>query len=224
MKTDGGNGPAIDDYDGTPCETQEFSWSREGGIVMKRIVLFAMALLLLMAGCSSSNPTASDEYEALEQELAQTEAELTEVTTERDALAGQAETAAASSSQAGAVVAPEELAALIDNWYAANERADGSVLDLYLPEGYHGYGDQRIEYDEIPGHLSGGNIEHDWITEPLLIAEDEDGRYVVVRGMRITSPNWSNASALLFEIVTTADDELRLVQTAWFYDNEWSAG
>jgi hypothetical protein len=84
-------------------------------------------------------------------------------------------------------------------------------------------GDQRIEYDEIPAHLSSGGLETEWITEPLLIAEDEDGRYVVVRGMRILG-SWSNASALLFEIVTTADDELRLVQTAWFYDNEWSAG
>ena len=188
-----------------------------------KIIPFVVTLVLVMAGCSSSDPTTSDEYAALEQELAQTEAELTEVTTERDALAGQAETAAASSSQAGAVVAPEELAALIDNWYAANERADGSVLDLYLPEGYHLYGDQRIEYDEIPAHLSSGGLEHEWITEPLLIAEDEDGRYVVVRGMRI-SGSWVNASALLFEIVTTADDELRIVHTAWFYDNEWSAG
>jgi hypothetical protein len=149
---------------------------------MKRFTTVAVALLLLMAGCSSSDPTASDEY-----------------------------------------VAPEELTALIDNWYAANDRADGSDLDLYVPEGYHLYGDQRIEYDEIPAHLSSGGLETEWITEPLLIAEDEDGRYVVVRGMRILG-SWSNASALLFEIVTTADDELRLVQTAWFYDNEWSAG
>ena len=60
----------------------------------KRVVPFTMALLLLvMAGCSSSDPTASDEYTAIEQELAQTsqslvdtEAQLTAVTTERDAL------------------------------------------------------------------------------------------------------------------------------------------
>ena len=43
--------------------------------------------------------------------------------------------------------APAELAALIDDWYAANERGDGSVLDLYVPEGYHLYGDQRFEHD-----------------------------------------------------------------------------
>ena len=53
-----------------------------------------MALsLLVMAGCSSSNPTTSDEYAALEQELAETnkeaaqiEDQLAEVTVERDAL------------------------------------------------------------------------------------------------------------------------------------------
>ena len=152
----------------------------------------------------------------------QTEAELAEVTTERDALAGEAETAAASPAQTDATVAPEDLAALIDNWYAANDRADGSVLDLYVPEGYHVYGDQRIEYDEIPAHLSGETSTHEWITEPLLITDEGNGRYVVVRGMRITIADiYPNASAVMFEIVMTPDDELRFAQTAWFYDNEW---
>ncbi len=192
----------------------------------KRVILFPVALLLLVtAGCSSSDPTASDEYAAIEQELAQTDAQLVEMTAERDALAEEPPAAAVASGETAGAVAPEELAALIDGWYAALERGDDSVLDLYLPEGYHLYGDKRIEHDEIVGHLSGGTgIENEWITEPLLIAEDEDGRYVVVRGMRNTSAIWSNASALLFEIVTTPDDELRLVQTAWFYDSEWSAG
>jgi hypothetical protein len=112
---------------------------------------------------------------------------------------------------------PVEVSALIDDWYAALERADGSALDLYVPEGYHLYGDQRFDHDEILAHLQGGGIKHEWITEPLLVAQDEDGRYVAVRGMRNTSPLGSSASALLFEIVTTADGELRLAQTAWFY-------
>lgn len=119
------------------------------------------------------------------------------------------------------VTAPDELVALVDEWYAANDRGDGSVLELYVPEGYHLYGDQRFEYNEIVNHLSAGGVEHEWLTEPLLIAEDDDGRYVVVRGLRNTSAAWSNASALLFEIVTTPEDELRIVQTAWFYDSDW---
>jgi len=178
--------------------------------MMRRLIAGLAVLGLVLTGCSS-DPTASDEYVTLEQELAQTEAELVEVTAERDALE-KIETA----------VAPEELAALIDDWYEALDRQDDSALELYVPEGYHLYGDQRFEYDKIPGHLQAGGIEHVWITEPLLIAEDEDGRYVVTRGMHNTSPAWSNASALLFEIVTMPDGELRIVQTAWFYDTEWS--
>lgn len=189
---------------------------------MKR-PLISLILVTLLATACTSDPATSEDYMALEQELARTQAELAAVTTERNALAEEA-AAASSSEEADTVAAPEELAALIDDWYAANDRQDGSVLDLYVPEGYHLYGSTRVEYDEIPGHLSGGDIEHEWITEPMLIAEDKDGRYVVVRGMRISSPIWSNASALLFEVVTTADDELRLVQTAWFYDTEWGAG
>ncbi len=122
------------------------------------------------------------------------------------------------------VTAPDELVALVNEWSAALDRGDSSVLDLYVPDGYHLYGDQRFEYDEIEAHLTAGTVEHEWLTEPLLVAEDADGRYVVVQGLRNTSPIWSNASALLFEIVTTADDELRLVQTAWFYDSEWTDG
>lgn len=180
--------------------------------MMRRLIVLSAVLCLVLAACSS-DPTASDEYVALEQELAQTEVELGQVTAERDAL-----------EEVEAVSAPEAIAALIDDWNQALERQDGSVLKLYVPEGYHLYGDQRFEYDEIPGHLQGGGVEHVWITEPLLIAEDDDGRYVVVRGMRNTTPVWSNASALSFEIVTRSDGELRIVQTAWFYDNEWSDG
>ena len=183
-----------------------------------------IVLLLLVAGCSSAEETLSDEFVAIEGELAQAEAQLAEITAERDALAEAVSANAVSSEEVAATVAPDELVALIDDWYAANDRGDGSVLDLYVPEGYHLYGDKRFDYDEIPAHLSGGSVEHEWITEPLLITADPDGRYVVVRGMRNSSAVWSNASALLFEIVTTADDELRLVQTAWFYDSEWSDG
>jgi len=147
---------------------------------------------------------------------------LADITVERDALTAEATAAVVALEKIETVVAPAELAALVDDWYAANDRGDGSVLDLYVPEGYHQYGTLRVDYDAIPAHLSGG--EHTWITEPLLITADRDGRYVVVRGMRNGSSDSSNASAISFEIVTTADDELRIVHTAWIYDNEWSDG
>lgn len=53
----------------------------------KRVVPFAVALLLATAGCSSSDPTTSAEYGALEQELAQTEAQMAEVAANADAVA-----------------------------------------------------------------------------------------------------------------------------------------
>jgi hypothetical protein len=64
--------------------------------MLTRTTPIAVALLLVVTGCSSSDPTASEEYAALELELAQTEAEfaiarieaqLEKVTAERDALA-----------------------------------------------------------------------------------------------------------------------------------------
>jgi hypothetical protein len=117
---------------------------------------------------------------------------------------------------------PAEISALIDNWSEALAREDGSVLELYVPEGYHLYGDLRIEHDSIPAHLSTPGYTHEWTTPTPLITNEGYGRYVAVRGTRNTSSLGSWASALLFEIVETPDDGLRLAQTAWFYDSEWS--
>ena len=117
---------------------------------------------------------------------------------------------------------PAEISALNDNWSEALARGDGSVLDLYVPEGYQLYGVQRIEHDSIPAHLSTPGYTHEWTTPTLLMTDEGDGRYVAVRGMRNTSSAGSWASAMLFEIVETPDDGLRLAQTAWFYDSEWS--
>ena len=186
--------------------------------------ILPVALLVILAAGCSADPTTTDEYQTLQQELATAESNLAAAEANLSAVEQELAslpTVAAEADTESTTSAPPELAGLVDDWYAALEQGDDSVLDLYVAEGYHLYGDTRFEYDEIVGHLSGGNIEHEWITEPMLVAEDADGRYVVVRGMRNTSPIWSNASALLFEVVTTPDDELRLVQTAWFYDSEW---
>lgn len=120
---------------------------------------------------------------------------------------------------------PDEIAAVTDDWYAAADQGDGSVIDLYTSYGYHLYGDQRIEREDIAVHLQGGGFEHEWITEPMLIVDEGDGRYVVVRGMRNTHPTQgSDASAVMFEIMTTDDGEYRLQQTAWFYETEGDTG
>lgn len=188
------------------------------------ILRMAVSFLLLLAvasSCSSTDPTSSDEYTALAQQLAQVQSQLGEVTAERDAIVAGARDTAGGSTAMDTMVAPDELVAFVDAWEAALNRGDGSAIDLYVPGGYHLYGDKRYERDELVAHLSADGIQQQWLTEPLLIAEDEDGRYVVVRGLRNSSAIWSNRSALLFEIVTTPEGELKLAQTAWFYDSEW---
>jgi len=78
-------------------------------------------VVLIVAGCSSSDPTASDEYQTLEQELAQAESELALMTAERDALAeeGAAEAIAAVEANETAhneAFLAKDLDALADTW------------------------------------------------------------------------------------------------------------
>jgi len=110
---------------------------------------------------------------------------------------------------------PNEVAELIDDWYAANDRGDGSVVDLYILAGYHLNGTQRFTGEEIASHLTQPGWTSEWITEPYLIVDEGDGRYVVTRGIRNSAGGASFASALTFEIVTTPSDELKFAQTAW---------
>ena len=92
-----------------------------------------VVLSLVMSGCSSSDPTASDEYAALEQELAQTSQELAQAETqlaefdaERDALATQAATTTERHSKASATQA--KLSAIIDD--PSSFGTEEEVLDL----------------------------------------------------------------------------------------------
>jgi len=114
---------------------------------------------------------------------------------------------------------PDEVSQLIDDWWAALERGDDSVLDLYLPSGYHLYGDLRIERDEIVGHLSGQpQYSTEWTTAPYAMANEGDGTYLVVRGIRITQASTTSwASAFAFEIETVDDGSLKIAHTAFIY-------
>lgn len=171
----------------------------------ERIVPFAVALLLVIAACSSSDPTTSDEYGALEQELTQAESQLTVVTTERDALAAEVEAAAA---------VPDDVAALIEEWGDAVNTGGGAVTGLYMPGGYHRYGSERIVYDEIATHLEAPSTPGVWTTEPyLLVGDDGDDRYVVARGSLAAG---TYPGSLTFLIARTSDGELQIVRTAWF--------
>jgi len=115
------------------------------------------------------------------------------------------------------LVVPEPVGSLLDDWYDANERADGSVIELYLPGAHHLLGSDRYEYDEIAEHLSAGSWKHEWTSPPILIDGTDDGRYVVVRGMRNVHPTLGSfESSLTFEITTTDDGSLRISQSSWF--------
>ena len=115
---------------------------------------------------------------------------------------------------------PDEVSQLIDDWWAALERGDDSVLDLYLPSGYHLYGDVRFKRETIVGHLTGQpDYSSEWTTPPYVMADEGDGTFVVVRGIRNTqtSTNTSWASALTFEIETVDDGSLKIAHTAFIY-------
>ncbi len=51
----------------------------------------------------------------------------------------------------------------------------------------------------------------------MLVADDDNGNYVVVRGCGTATSLESDQSALTFEVVTTDDGLLRLAQTSWLF-------
>ena len=178
---------------------------------MRRTLIMIALVLAMVVGACAADVTESDEYQDLENELAALEQELPDPTA---ALAAtRAEVGAAG---LGGTDVPPDVAAVIDAWWAANERGDGSVADLYLPSGYHLYGDQRILGDAVAAHLSNESWTSERIAGPYLVVAEPQGRYVVTLGVRNTLGEGlsSAASALTFEIVTRAG-ELMIAETNW---------
>jgi hypothetical protein len=177
---------------------------------MSKSMIVLALVLTLMGGACAGDVTASDEYQTLEleavdleQQLSDTQAELSEARAMLDQPSDEA---------AGCTEVPAEIVVLFDEWWAANERGDGSVTDLYTATGYHLYGDEKILHDDLAAHLANA-LNPEWITEPYLIVAEPDGRYVVTRGIRVAGM----ASAFTMEIVTKADGDLKIEQTAWTY-------
>lgn len=175
-----------------------------------------LVIVVSLSACAT-DPTASDEYVALEEELVATEQQLSDKAADLDEALASLDEAAAE--RAGTTEVPAEVAALIDEWWAANERNDGSVTDLYRPSGYHLYGDKRIALEDLGAHLNTPGYTAEWITDPYLIATEPDGRYVVTRGIRTSSGGMSWDSAFTFEILTMGDGELKIAQTGFMYVN-----
>ncbi len=180
----------------------------------KRIVPFVVALLLVTASCSSSDPTASDEYAALEQELVQSEAQLAEVTAERDELIVEAETAAAAPEATVASAIPDDVAALTEAFGDAINSGGGAVTELYTEEGFHLYNSKTIVHDDIASFLELPSGDGEWITEPYLLVDEGNGRYLVARG---TYAGTGAPGSVTFVIVRDADGGLKIAETAWIF-------
>ncbi len=110
---------------------------------------------------------------------------------------------------------PDDVASLIAEWKQAIARGDGSVTDLYTPNGFHLYGTQKITGEDIAPHLENPAVTHEELTELLLLVDDPS-RYVVTQGIRNIFMSTPTESAVTWEIITTADEELKIVQSAWF--------
>ena len=190
------------------------------------LVVLAVVMFLAVAGCSSSDPTASDEYAALEQDLAATESDLVAAEANLNAaeqeLANVSTVAAAAntvsdgvSQDVGRGPVPDDVVALIDQWKQATE---SSMVDLYTANGYHLYGTQKFSGDDIGPHLVNPAVTHETLT-PLLLVADESGRYVVTQGVENTFGYEEAQSGVSWEIVADSDGTLKIAQSAWLYDN-----
>ena len=182
-----------------------------------KTVLGSVLVMVVSLSACASDPTASDEYVALEEELAATEQQLS--TTAADLAEARAGLDEAIAENEGSVEVPAEVVALIDEWWAANERADGSVVDLYRPSGYHLNGDEKVAQEDFAAHFNPPGWKFEWTTEPYLIANQPEGRYVVTRGIRTSLGARSFYSAFTFEILTMRDGELKIAQTDFMYVN-----
>lgn len=116
---------------------------------MKRTIVASIAVFaLLVAGCSSSSPTESEEYQALEQDLAdanqqlaeatqelvQAETQLAEVAAERDVLIADASAGAARSEKS--VANAERVATIIDDPDAVGTQEEvlDEMMTMAIPE------------------------------------------------------------------------------------------
>jgi hypothetical protein len=118
---------------------------------------------------------------------------------------------------------PEDVAAITDDWFAALARHDGSVVDLYTPNGYHEYGAEIYRGEAMAVHLGGqeGSITtgtHEWTSNPVVLVDTGD-RWVVVRAMHIAVGGSNSESTLSYEIVRMDDGSLKIAQSSWLIDH-----
>ena len=182
---------------------------------MRRLLILLpviVVLSLVMLGCSSSDPTASDEYVALEQELVESEARLVEITAELGVLLEEVDAAAEVAGEADESAVPDDIAALTEAWGEAVNSGGGAVTDLYQAQSCHLYGAQRIAYDDIAGLLEVPTADGEWLTEPYLLVNRSDELYVVARGAMTAG---THLGPITFVIARAPDGVPEIASTAW---------
>jgi hypothetical protein len=75
------------------------------------------------------------------------------------------------------------------------------------------YGAEVIPYDDLASHLAEATVPGEWLTDPFLLIDEDDNRYVVARGAR---SNGKYDGSVTFLISRSSDDELKIAKTAWF--------
>ena len=75
-------------------------------------------------------------------------------------------------------------------------------------------GNQRIARDDLAAHLEEPSTDGVWDTDPYLLVDEGDGRYVVARG---THAAGVYPGSVTFLIVTTPDGELEIAETTFVY-------
>ncbi|MCJ7710090.1 MAG: hypothetical protein MUQ32_04585 [Chloroflexi bacterium] len=165
------------------------------------LLLVASLAVAGAAGCSS-DATASDEYQALAQELAATEQQLAKVTAERDALS-------ATPSGTPSVELPAAAAAALKNYVDAVLAADGdTMLEYVTPEfTFLSYGNEvqrREAYaDEVNQYSKGFKVEV--LGDQMVLGGGHT--YIVAEPERATTPVWAQAFSV-FRLVQVDGDWL----------------
>lgn len=193
---------------------------------MKRTIVASISVFaLLVAGCSSSSPTESEEYQALEQELVAAEQQLAEANQELvqaeaqvAAVTAELDAAQVTATAAQDVTLPAEAVAVLVGVNAALVAHDTEEMRTYLTDDYtfQSYGD----VSEVDAYMKWIDTYYESMgfqleaTGPIVVTGGDDTYIVAEPGLS----TWTgNPGVHGFSIITlTHEDGTWLVgQTRW---------
>ena len=118
----------------------------------KSTSILALVLGLVLAACSLPTPRRVRSISFWSRRLTEAEGQIEDLETQLAAV-----TAERDEVMAGPDV-PDDVLALLDEWWEANERGDGSVVDLYTLNGYHMYGSRKVARDDLAAPLRSSRV------------------------------------------------------------------